>query len=136
MTERRGEVYVDTSALLALLLRDDRRHRQARRAFLALSEDEAPLVTSSYVLVETYALLQRRVGLDAVSTLREQVAPLLDVTWVGRPLHEAGLDRLARAGRKKLSLVDCVSFELMRRQGIQRAFAYDRHFRGEGFDLL
>ena len=129
-------VYVDTSALLALMLREDRRHSEARHALEDLSRQEAPLVTSSYVLVETYALLQRRVGLDAVSTLREAIAPLLDVIWVGPSLHEVGLEQLARAGRRKLSLVDCVSFEIMHREGLRVAFAYDQHFRSEGFDLI
>jgi predicted nucleic acid-binding protein len=37
------------------------------------------------------------------------------------------------ARRRDLSLVDCVSFEVMRRNGITRAFAVDRHFQELGF---
>jgi uncharacterized protein len=35
-----------------------------------------------------------------------------------------------------LSLVDPASFEAMRRQGIRRAFTFDRHFGGYGFTRL
>jgi|GEM_PF-2518604 len=38
--------------------------------------------------------------------------------------------------RQPLRLVDCSSFQVMRQLGIQRAFAIDRHFREQGFDLL
>ena len=34
------------------------------------------------------------------------------------------------------SAVDCVSIEVMRRNGIQTVFAYDEHFRESGFQIL
>jgi predicted nucleic acid-binding protein len=131
-----NEVFVDTSAFVALMLADDRRHKRARRAFDKLAAEEARLRSSSYVLVETYALLQRRVGIDAVVTMRDRIAPLIEVDWVGRSIHDAAVERLTLASRKKLSLVDCVSFEVMKRRGITTAFAYDRHFAAEGVTLL
>ncbi len=38
--------------------------------------------------------------------------------------------------RRRLSLVDCSSFEVMHRRGIDRCFAFDRHFRQQGFTPL
>lgn len=38
--------------------------------------------------------------------------------------------------RKSLRLVDCVSFNLMRRSGIRQAFAIDEHFLEQGFQVL
>jgi uncharacterized protein len=40
------------------------------------------------------------------------------------------------AARRNLSLVDCVSFELMRRLGIRRVFCFDPHFAEQGFELV
>ena len=57
-------------------------------------------------------------------------------TWVDQPTHEAGVAAVLAAGRRKLSLVDCVSFEIMRRGGIRRAFSFDPHFREAGFELV
>lgn len=40
------------------------------------------------------------------------------------------------AARRGLSLVDYTSFEIMRREHLNRAFAFDRHFREHGYDLV
>jgi uncharacterized protein len=40
------------------------------------------------------------------------------------------------AGRRKLSLVDCTSFEIMRQHAVRTAFAFDSHFEEQGFELL
>jgi predicted nucleic acid-binding protein len=88
------------------------------------------------VVVETYALLGRRLGLEAVRGFRSDLAPLIEVVWVDETLHEAGLDLLLERRKRKLSLVDAVSFVTMRGRGIEEAFAYDPHFEQEGFVLV
>jgi len=49
-------VFADASALFALLARDDSMHVHAKEAFARLAEQSAPLLTSSYVLVESTSL--------------------------------------------------------------------------------
>jgi predicted nucleic acid-binding protein len=129
-------VFVDTSGLLALLNPRDDNHPAAASTFARLRVRQAPLVSTSFVLVETYALLGRRFGLDAVQQFREDFAPLVDVVWVDEPLHEAGLDLLLRRRARKLSLVDAVSFVTMRQRNIEAAFAFDPHFEKAGFTLV
>ena len=129
-------VFVDTSAVMALLNPDDQAHDPARAAFDRLRERDAPLVTTSFVLVEIYALLGRRMGLEAVQRFREDFAPLLEVLWVGQELCEAGLDLVLDRGLRDLSLVDAVSFLVIRRQKLDRVFAFDQHFEREGFDSV
>jgi predicted nucleic acid-binding protein len=101
-----------------------------------LATRRAPLVYTSFVLVETYALLGRRLGLEAVRAFRGDLAPLIEVVWVDEALHEAGLDLLLERRKRKLSLVDTVSFLTMRGRGIEEAFAFDPHFEQEGFVLV
>lgn len=43
---------------------------------------------------------------------------------------------LARLADQRLSLTDAMSFELMRRERVKQAFAFDRHFEIAGFELL
>ncbi|HET9766089.1 MAG TPA: PIN domain-containing protein, partial [Thermoanaerobaculia bacterium] len=62
-------VFVDTSALLALLVVNDVAHEPARAAFERLRNRDAALLTS-YVLVELYSLVARRIGLAAVAQVR------------------------------------------------------------------
>ena len=126
-------VFVDTSAVLALLVSTDSAHPAARTAFDTLAREDARLVTSSYVLLEIYALVARRLGLPALRRVREEFAPLLEVVWVDRELHEHGLDLLLGKARRRLSLVDAVSFGIMHARRIERAFAYDDHFAQHGF---
>ena len=131
-----SQVFVDTSAVLALLNSDDVHHDRARRGFATLRSAEAPLVTTSFVLVETYALIARRMGLEAVRAFREELAPLIEVEWVDSQLHESGLDLLLEQQRRRVSLVDVVSFLVIRSRGIERVFAFDRHFDQEGFERV
>lgn len=126
-------VYVDTSALYALLVSDDMMHDRARSGFQRLAQDNARLVTTSYVLVETTALLQRRVGLQAVVDFQMRLEPLLDVIWVDAQWHAKGGQRLLAHGSRDVSLVDCLGFEVMEAKGIKIAFAFDRHFSEQGF---
>ena len=129
-------VFADTSGLLALLNPKDEHHARAVRAFGSLRARQAALVSSSFVLVETYALIGRRLGLDAVRRFRADFAPLIDVVWVDEALHEAALDLLLERRKRLLSLVDAVSFVMMRQRRIGEAFAFDPHFEAENFSLV
>ena len=54
------------------------------------------------------------------------------VQWVDEALHNIGMDFMLTANRRKLSLVDCVSFAVMRELNIQHYFAFDGHFEEQG----
>ena len=130
-----SRVFADTSALYAHLVANDANHAQANRALKALATDQAVLITTSYVLVETYALLSRRIGLVAVERFRSDVAPLLEIVWIDELLHEQALDLLSERQSRDLSLVDAASFVVMRHKRLDEALAFDRHFEREGFTL-
>ena len=88
------------------------------------------------MLLECCALVQRRLGLPAVRAIQEDMVPVLQVRWIDDRTHALGMAAVLAAGRRNLSLVDCTSFVLMRESGIQAAFAFDKHFREEGFTCL
>lgn len=126
-------VFVDTSALLAVLDAGDTQHPPARATWETLLTSDEPLVTTSYVLVETFALVQSRLGMEAVRALVDDVVPVLRVHWVGESEHRLGVTALLAVGRRQLSLVDCVSFATMRELRLETAFAFDRDFADQGF---
>lgn len=128
--------FVDTSALIALLDASEAKHIACARAWKRLLGDDASLATSSYVLVETFALAQRRLGVDAIRTLTTDFVPLLVVDWVDDEVHGVAIAALLTANRRDLSLVDCVSFEIMRRRDIANAFALDSDFEKQGFGVV
>ena len=130
------KTFVDTSAFYAVLDRDDSNHQRAKKAWMEILGEYAPVVTTNYVLVETFALLQSRLGLEAVRGFQEDVVQIIQVEFVSREMHRAGTAAVLSAGRRSLSLVDCVSFEVMRDSGIRTAFTFDSHFKEQGFDVI
>lgn len=129
-------VFADTSGLYALLVGSEDGHDSVVRAFRGVVSQRRPLRTTSYVAVETVALLQHRVGLEAVRDFDDHLFPLLSVEWVSDALHRRGMRRLSRENRRRLSLVDCVSLEFMRQHAIEDVLGLDRHFEEAGHALL
>lgn len=126
-------VFLDTSALHALLDRDDAHHREAARTFQGLLEARWPLTTHAYVVVESVALVQRRLGVEAVRALAHHLLGVVEVAPVDEALHQAALTALLASGRREVSLVDWTSFLFMRERRLEKAFAYDEHFWEQGF---
>ena len=127
-------VFIDTSAFYALLDRDDENHRKAKNAWVDLLKNEDALVTNNYVLVETFALIQHRLGIDALRGFQNDILPLVNIEFIVPELHRSGVSALLSVSRRNLSLVDCVSFEMMRTLEIKTAFAFDLHFKEQGFN--
>ena len=127
---------VDTSAFYAVLCADDPNHVAADHVWVQAIKQHDQLVCTNYILVETFALLQKRLGIAAVRAFQEDISPFLDVEWVDAFSHLAAVSALLVAGRRQLSLVDCASFETMRRLGITTAFAFDPHFKEQGFTCI
>ena len=90
-------------------------------------------MTHSYVIVETVALAQRRLGAAAVREFLQELAPVVTTVWVDEPTHQAGIAALLAALPTQVSLVDFISFEVMRDQGISTAFGFDDDFVAAGF---
>lgn len=129
-------MFLDTSGLYALLVRTEEGHAEVLRAFRRMLEEGRTLWTTSYVVVETVALLQHRLGLAPVRDFVEHVIPILSVEWVSEVLHRKGTERLLREDRRRLSLVDSVSLEFIRSRGLRDVLALDPHFSQAGCRLL
>ncbi len=129
-------VFLDTSALYAVFDADDAAHAAAAAAWAGLLSSDTGLHTSNYVLLELKALLQSRLGLDAVDALTTYVTPFVNVAWIDERTHAQAAAALLGARRRDVSLVDHASFIIMRNLGIRTAFAVDRHFAEQGFTPL
>lgn len=129
-------IFVDTSYFYALLDRDDANHQKAKKTWNDIIKDDNILLASNYVLVESFALIQRRLGIDAARAFQEDVLPLINIEWIDSATHKSGVSALLASARKKLSLVDCVSFEVMRSSGIKKVLAFDQHFKETGFQCI
>lgn len=129
-------VLVDSSALYALLDRRDTNHGAAEAAFEDLLGGHDSLMSHNYVVAETCALVQRRLGAEAAISFIQRLVPLLDLIWIERDTHQSAAARFIGSPSRSTSLVDLVSFEVMRREGIDAAFAFDGDFRSAGLRTI
>jgi len=128
-------VFVDTSAFYAELDGTDPFHPRAKVAFARAQAENWQLITTNYVVHESWAVVQSRLGWGAVDAWRDRLVRLCEVVWITQELHNLGEGRCRQARQRHLSLTDCTSFEVMRRRGIREAIASDVHFEREGFAL-
>ncbi|MGB9920096.1 MAG: type II toxin-antitoxin system VapC family toxin [Moorellales bacterium] len=121
-------IMVDTSAWYAICDRTDKNHPRASDFFARVAETEA-LATTDFILAETRALLNARLGRTAAitfwQTLREADVPVFCI-------RESDLEaawRILQSFRDQtFSLTDCTTFAVMERLRLERVFTFDRHF--------
>lgn len=129
-------VLVDTSAILAMIHARDKNHHAAAAIWQRLLDQNEPVWSTNYVLVESISLLQARYGMQYVDVLHSTILPLLQIVWIDAALHALSIRSLSLANRRSLSLVDCSSMAVARRYDIQHVFAFDYHFDEHGFTCL
>ena len=129
-------IYLDTSAILAILYDNDAAHQKASEKWLEIARQGDEVICNNYVFIEAFSLLQRRYGLEKARALQEQIEPLINISWVDEDLHETAVNLTLTANRRNLSVVDCSSFETMRRLGIETVFTFDEHFKERGFQVV
>jgi predicted nucleic acid-binding protein len=124
---------VDTSALYALLDRDDRRHGDAVRLWEA--SGDLDLVAHAYVVVESIALVRARLGRQAVTALIDRLLPAIRTEPVERSLHDEALAEY-RATEGPASFVDRVTIVFGRRHGINSLLGFDADLETAGLRPL
>lgn len=127
-------IFLDTSAVIALADRSDDNHAEAVAALDKVTAQGQGILTHNYILVESAALLQSRIGLRSALAFLSDAAKLT-IHWVTPRDHADAVTLLAERNRRGLSLVDCMSFAVMRNYGVSAALAYNADFEAEGFQI-
>ena len=124
--------FVDTSFWVAFRFRRDVHHEEA----LALWADRSkPLLTTNLIVGETWTFLRRRVGHAEAVTFLDHVdgSTRLSVVRVDEPAEDSAWAWLRRHDERDYSFVDATSFEVMSRERIAEALAFDGDFASAGF---
>lgn len=131
-------VWVDTSAWIALLTRNDQHHSDALAIQARLRQQRMKLLTSDYIVDETVTWLRYRVSHTAAVAFWETTlrSTLVEVMPINRDLLEAAWGIFKKYADQELSFTDCTSFALMRARNLKQAFTFDRHFLYVGFEIL
>ena len=126
-------VFVDTSAFLAELDKGDKFHPEASKKWSVLASGKSALWTTDCVRLESWSLIQRRLGAEAVMAFQDDWLPLCKIHEVGPDGFERAAAQWRIAQRRNLSLVDLTSFDAMRQLAIRTALAFDQHFQDMGY---
>ena len=129
------KVVIDSSAFFALLVDDDAFHQQALGYYHLLLEREQELWTTSYVLSETIALLQRRRGFESARSFVEKFEPSIRVHWVDAAVHQAAWRRYADSRGAGMNLVDWTVATVAESMNAQ-IFTFDSDFSNQGFAVV
>jgi uncharacterized protein len=128
-------IFIDTGPFLARCVTRDQYHQAALLAWDRISKERPPLLTSNFVLDETFTLLGRIAGHRFAAERARAIysSSSLEILRPGRQEELEALDLFAKFADQKVSFTDCISFALMRRRAVRRAFTFDRHFEVAGF---
>lgn len=132
-------LFVDTWGWLTLRDRRERRHREAKIAFQEALSRKSRLVTTDFVLVETFTLLFRRLPFEEAKTSMELLTTSCDEGVVSLLAVSPARFKSAQALRLKfkdkplISFTDLSSMAVMRELGIRRILTEDEHFGHVGF---
>lgn len=130
-----NSVFLDTGYLIALELASDQNHREALKHWRGVLKSLPPLVTTSYVFDEVVTFFNSR-GYHAKAVElgnRLLTSRSVQLVHVDEKLFQEGWHYFQRHKDKGYSLTDCISFIVMKRLGINTAFAFDKHFTQAGF---
>ncbi|OGK26622.1 hypothetical protein A3D80_02075 [Candidatus Roizmanbacteria bacterium RIFCSPHIGHO2_02_FULL_40_13b] len=130
------EIFIDTSGFKALLDKNDAFFTQVWALWPKLQNSpSARLVTSNYILDESFTLIRLRCGLQVAMDLQDMISKSSMSISIERVTTEDEKDAWEwfQNDWSKLSFTDCTSFALMKRLEITRVVTFDEHFKRAGF---
>jgi hypothetical protein len=133
------KVFVDTSAWIALINTGDALAAQAKQILVRLNQQQIILVTTEFVLLEVADALCKTNLRQKTYAYINGIKQALDVIQI-IPLEQSLLDRgwaiYHQYSDKDWGLTHCISFVVMKQEGITEAFTSDKHFEQAGFTKL
>lgn len=128
-------VFVDTSAWVALADKDDTYHRKASSAYPTILASHKNLVTSNLILAETYVLILNELGHRAALDFLKKIktSPRIIKFYSNEEIESETELILTKYSDQNFSYTDAVSFAIMKKQKIKKTFCFDKHFQTAGF---
>ncbi len=131
-------IFIDTGAFVARHIERDQHHQAAVAFWARMAREKTRCATSSFVLDESFTLLGRFAG-NVFAAQRARNIYTSSVIRILRPdaeMEARALEYFTKYADQKISFTDAISFALMRKEHMRKAFTFDRHFADAGFDVL
>ena len=132
------DVFVDTSAWVALADKDDSHHKDAASIYPSIFKNHKQLVTSNLIIAETYIILLKELRHKAAIEFleRTKASPRILTIYSNQNIEAEAEGILVKYVDQDFSYTDAVSFVIMKRQKIKKAFCFDKHFVTAGFTSI
>ena len=132
------KIFVDTSGWDAIEDASDANH-EAAMSFKGDIAGKSHLVTTSYILDETYTLLLLDIGYTRTVNFKRNIdvmaeSGVLEIVQISEDIEKQAWEAFERFNiDKEWSYTDCTSKVVMERRNINEVFAFDHHFEQMGF---
>jgi predicted nucleic acid-binding protein len=128
-------IFVDTSVWVALADKDDTHHKEAASIYPLLLKNKNILITSNLIVAESYVLILNELGHQASLNFlgRLKASPRILRVYSNENIEADAQEILSKFVDQDFSYTDAVSFVMMKRQKIKKAFSFDKHFVIAGF---
>ncbi len=131
-------VFVDTGAWIALADTDDDYHAQATKILPSVLKDFRNVLTSNLVIAESYILMLHELGYRASQEFLNNITASfrIKVIYSTQEVEEDAKAILKKYTDQDFSYTDAVSFAIMKKHKIEKAFSFDKHFTTAGFTRI
>jgi len=138
MAINKTPIFIDTSAFKAVVDPKDEFHTKGAELWENLKNSNRPLVTTNYILDESFTLIRARCGIKTAIQFKEILAASSQVLQIKRVTvaDEAGAWNWFTKEWAKLSFTDSVSFAVMERLKLSEVATFDNDFKRAGFRLV
>ncbi len=126
-------IFLDTAFILALMNRRDSYHHKAKTLMNRVRKASEIWLTEA-VLTEVGNALSsadRKAAADFITSCYN--TPAFKVVSVTTSLMKKGIELYRSRIDKEWGLTDCISFVVMKEEGLSLAMTADKHFRQAGF---
>jgi len=131
-------IFIDTGFVIALASVTDQNHEKASQLWNELLKDLPEMVTTTYVIDEIVTFFNSRNRHAKAVEIGNRLmnSHSVQVIYVDKGLFDKGWQYFQQHDDKTYSMTDCISFIVMKEQGIEAALSFDKHFTQAGFKVL
>ncbi len=130
-----SRIFVDTLFVIPQINQRDQYHEKASQ--LADQFDGYPLLVTDAALLEIGNALAHNFKREAIAIIEHFItSEEVKIVNLTPELFNQAFAEYKKYQDKEWGLIDCVSFIVMRKEGVRLALTFDHHFEQAGFQVL
>lgn len=128
-------IFVDTSFLIALVVKEDNFHREAVKCWQKMKTSEVVVINA--VVWETLSWVRYKIGKkEAVRVMGLLYGEEIVIVKVSEEDEIEAGKIFAKTDGRGLSMIDCLSMAVMKRWKTNKILAFDEDFEKGGFEII